>query len=104
VGKGVGVGAGPAGLVEQACADRVQGQAPRGEQPHVPPLGDVGADLGTCLEDEGLQAAVEQVGSGGQPDGAGPNDHHRQVGTGGGVLDRQGVDAVGARHRMLSST
>ena len=104
-GQGVGVGAGPAGLLEQAHADRVQGQAPGGEQPHVPPLSNVGPDLGTGLEDEGFQAAVEQVGGGGQPDRAGPDDHHRQAGAGAGggvgVLDREGVDAVGARHRML---
>ena len=104
-GQGVRVRAGPAGLLEQAHADRVQGQAPGGEQPHVPPLGDVGPDLRARLEDEGLQAPVEQVGSGGQPDRAGPNDHHRQAGAGAGggvgVLDREAVDAVVARHRML---
>jgi hypothetical protein len=43
----------------------------------MPPLGDVRPDLGTGLEDEGFQAAVEQVGSGGQSDRAGPDDHHR---------------------------
>jgi hypothetical protein len=48
-GQGLGVGAGPPGLVEQAHADWVQGQAPGGEQPHVPPLGDVGPDLGACF-------------------------------------------------------
>jgi hypothetical protein len=47
--QGVRVGAGPAGLLEQAHADWVQGQAPGGEQPHVPPLGDVGPDSGACF-------------------------------------------------------
>jgi hypothetical protein len=64
-GQGVGVGTGPAGSVEQARADRIEGQAPGGEQPHVPPLSNIRPDLGTCLEDERLQAPVEQVGSGG---------------------------------------
>jgi hypothetical protein len=57
-GQGVGVGAGPAGPVEQAHADRVQGQAPGGEQPHVPPLGDVGPDLAAGLQDKGFQASL----------------------------------------------
>ena len=42
------------------------------EQPHVSPLSNVRPDLGTCLEDEGLQAPVEQVGGSGQADRAGP--------------------------------
>jgi hypothetical protein len=71
----------------------------------VPPLGDVGADLGARLEDEGFQAPVEQVGGGGQADRAGPDDHHGQAGAGAGggvgVLDREGVGAVGVGHRLL---
>jgi hypothetical protein len=53
-GEGIGVGTDPAEPLEQAHADRVQGQAPWREQPHVPPLRDVRADLGTRLEGEGL--------------------------------------------------
>jgi len=63
-GQGVGVRAGPAGLLEQPHADRVQGQAPGGEQPHMPPLRNVRPDLGTGLQDEGFEAAVEEVGGG----------------------------------------
>jgi hypothetical protein len=104
-GQGIGVGAGPAGLFEQAHTDRVQGQAPGGEQPNVPPLSNARADLGTRLKDEGLQAPVEQVSGGGQTDRAGPDHHHRQAGAGAGggagVLDRERVDAATARHRML---
>jgi hypothetical protein len=71
----------------------------------VPPLRDVRPDLRACFQDEGFQAAIEQMGGGRQADGAGPDDHHGQAGAGGGggvgVLDREGVDAVGAGHRML---
>jgi hypothetical protein len=57
----------------------------QGGQPHVPPLGDVGADLRTRLEYKGFQAAVEQVGGGGQPDRPDPDHHHRESGLGGEV-------------------
>jgi hypothetical protein len=89
-GERVGVGTDPAGLVEQAHADRIQRQAPGREKRHVPPLGDVGADLRAGFQDEGFQAAVQQVGGGGQPNWASSDDHHRESGAGG----RGGVGVV----------
>ena len=60
----------------------------------MPPLSDVRPDLRAGLQDEGFQAAVEQVGGGGQPDRAGADDHHRQARAGGGsgvgILGREG--------------
>jgi hypothetical protein len=75
-GEGVGVGTGPAGPLEQAHADWVQDQAPGREQPHVSPLGDAGPHLETGLQDEGFQAALQQMGGSGQADRAGPDDHY----------------------------
>jgi hypothetical protein len=71
----------------------------------VAPLGDVGPDLRAGLKDEGFQAAVEQVGGGGQADRAGADHHHRQAGVRGGsavgVLGRERLVAVVAGHRRL---
>ena len=71
----------------------------------MPPLGDVGADLWTGLEDEGFQTAVEQVSGGRQAHRAGPNHHDRQAGAGGGgsvgILNVEGLGAVTRHHAVL---
>jgi hypothetical protein len=64
----------PAGGGQQPHSGRVKGQAPRAEQAHVPPVGEVGTDLVSRLQHRGLLTPGEQVGGGGQTDRAGADD------------------------------
>ena len=91
VGARSGSGSGPAALLEQASGRRVDEVLPRREEPGVPPCPDARSDLVAGLEDDEVDAPLDQVGCGGQPDRAGADDR-----------DRKGREAVGGRRREVS--
>ena len=72
----------PSGRLEQALRGRVDEVLPRGEQPDVAPLPHARADRVAGLVDHEVDAALDEVGGGGQADRAGADDR-----------DGQGVEA-----------
>ena len=73
----------PAGGGEQPGGGRVDQLGPGGEQPHVAPAANGGADRRSLLEDDDVEAALGRVRGGSQPDGSGADDDER-LGCGGG--------------------
>ncbi len=79
VGRTLGVGPDPAGVGEQASGGGVDVVPPRGEQPHVSPLPDRGGRAVAGFQDRERQAALGEVGGGGEADRSGADDDDGQV-------------------------
>ncbi|ELS54835.1 hypothetical protein STVIR_4194 [Streptomyces viridochromogenes Tue57] len=84
-GVGRRVGPRPAGRREELLGDRVDHFAPGGEQPDVRPLAHRRPGGRAGFQDEGFDAPVDEVGGGGQADGAGSDHDDGQLGGGGRV-------------------
>ncbi|GIH73484.1 hypothetical protein Mth01_57370 [Sphaerimonospora thailandensis] len=76
-GQPLGVGFVPSGGLEQAAGGGVDVVLPRAEDPHVSPPRDRRPGPLPRLQDEEVQAALGQVGGGGQPDRARADHHDR---------------------------
>ena len=70
---------GPAGGCQQSCGRGVDQFRPRGKRPYVRPLLDRGGRAVARLQNQRLQTLLQQVGCGGQAQGAGTNDDDGQV-------------------------
>jgi hypothetical protein len=74
----LGVGRRPALGLEQRARRVVDVEAPRGEDAHVRPVRHVRRHVGPALQHQWLQAALQKVSRGGEPDGPGADDDDRQ--------------------------
>ena len=99
-GQGVRVGRPPAGGLEQTSSGVVDVVPPRREQPGVPPLPDGGSGCRARLEHDRPQAPLEEVGRGGQADGAGSYHHNGQLVHGQG--HRSSSQAVSSASRVAT--
>lgn len=75
---GGGIRADPAGRGEQLLGGRVDDLAPGREQPDMGPLADGAGRARAGLQDQGFQTAFDEMGGGGQTDGAGADDYNGQ--------------------------
>ncbi len=103
-GVGGRVGRHPAGRCEELLGGRVDDFTPGGEQAHVRPLAGRGPGVGAGFEDEEVQAALAEVGGGGQAGGAGPDHDDGQFGGGlahdvSPVFSGSGVDVGGGQQQ-----
>jgi ArsR family transcriptional regulator len=70
----LGVRGVPAGPLEQPLGDRVDAEAPGGEEADVTPARHAGGDLRPGLEDDRLQPAIDEPDRRGEADGTGSDD------------------------------